>query len=54
MELIFMPNVGYAIFLVQPLIYGLYYKQTRQPMMKLLKSTFPNYKFDTAVVAPQQ
>ena len=53
-ELIFSSNYGYIILILQPFIYGLYYKQTCEPMMKLLKRTFPNCKFDTAVVALQQ
>ena len=52
-ELIFSTNVGYIVFLLQPFVYGLYYKQTRKPMMKLLNRIFPNCKFNTAVVAPQ-
>ena len=41
-ELVFSTNVGYIIFLLQPFIYGLYYKQTREPMMKLLNRMFIN------------
>ena len=41
-ELIFGSSGVYIFFLMQPLIYGLYYKQTREPMMKLLRSVFLN------------
>ena len=52
-ELIFSTNVGYIILLLQPLIYGLYYRQTRESMMKLLNRVFPNYKCNIAAIAPQ-
>ena len=32
------PNIFYIIILLQPLAYGLYFKQIRDPMMKLMKS----------------
>jgi len=49
-ELVFSTNVGYIVFLLQPFIYGLYYKQTRDPMMKLLNRMFPNCRLNAAVV----
>ena len=51
-ELIFASSIVYIFFLTQPLIYGLYYKQTREPMMKLLKSVIPCPQFKSATVAP--
>jgi len=51
MELIFITIIGYIVLLLQPFIYGLYFKQTREPMIKLLKNAFPNCKFNS--VAPQ-
>jgi len=53
MELIFITNVPYIIFMLQPFIYGLYYKQTREAMIKLVNRVFPNCKFHKATVAPQ-
>ena len=52
-ELVFSTNVGYIVFLLQPFIYGLYYKQTREPMIKLLNTMFSSCKLNTAVIAPQ-
>ena len=31
-------NLGYFCFLFHPFVYGLYFKQVREPMMRLLKS----------------
>jgi len=47
------PNVGYIAVLLHPFVYGLYFKQVREPMMKLLKGTLFADKFNSAVVAPQ-
>jgi len=33
-------NVGYLVILLHLFVYGLYYKQIREPMMKVLKQTF--------------
>ena len=45
------PNVGYLIYLLHPFVYGLYYKQVREPMMKVLKRLTCRKKFNS--VAPQ-
>ena len=46
-------NIGYLVFLVHPFVYGLYYKQIREPMMKVLKRVICRNKFNSATVAPQ-
>ncbi|XP_065886668.1 trace amine-associated receptor 8c-like [Dysidea avara] len=52
-RLVIGPNVGYIVLLLHPLVYGLYFKQVREPMMKLLKGTLCANKFNSAAVAPQ-
>jgi len=51
MELVVAPNMPYLVLLLQPLVYGLYFKQVREPMMKHLKRIFRINKMNT--VAPQ-
>ena len=51
MELVSITNISFIVLLMQPFIYGLYFKHTREPMIKLLKNTVPNCKFNS--VAPQ-
>ncbi|XP_065920595.1 galanin receptor 2a-like [Dysidea avara] len=46
------PNMGYIVLLMAPIVYGLYYKQVREPMIMMLKTIIPNCKFRSAVVAP--
>ena len=53
MKYIVAPNVGYLVLLLHPFVYGLYYKQVREPMMKVLKRVTCRNKFNSAVVAPQ-
>ena len=53
MECIAYPNAFYVISLLHPFVYGLYFKQIRQPMMKRMKTMFYWSKFNTATVAPQ-
>ena len=49
-----LPNLSYVPFLLQPFIYGLYFKQVREPMIRLLKSITCPCKCKSAAVAPQQ
>ena len=48
------PNIGFFSLLFHPFVYGLYFKQVREPMMRLLKRmiTYP-CKCKSATVAPQ-
>ena len=45
------PNISYLTILLHPFVYGLYYKQVREPMMKVLKRVTCRKKFNS--VAPQ-
>ena len=47
------PNVGYIILFVQPCVYGIYFKQIRQPMVKSMKTVLCAYKYKSSAVAPQ-
>ena len=47
------PNIGYITFLIHPFAYALYFKQVREPMMRLLKRITCPYKCKSATVAPQ-
>ena len=53
MNYVFAPNVGYLVLLLHPFVYGLYYKQVRESMMKVLKRAKCRNKYNSAVVAPQ-
>ena len=46
------PNIGFISLLFYPLVYGLYFKQIREPMMRLLKSITSLCKCKSAAVAP--
>jgi len=46
-------NIGYLVLLINPFVYGLYFKQVREPTMKILRGLFCWNKHNTAVVAPQ-
>ena len=46
------PNLGYLLTLLHPFIFGLYYKQVREQMMKVLKRVTCRNKFNSAVVPP--
>ena len=48
------PNVGYLMFLFHPFVYGLYYKQVREPMMKVLKRATCRNKFNSVAPQPQR
>ena len=50
-EYIIIPNSGYLIHLINPLVYGLYFKQVREPMMKCLRRFLRINKVNA--VAPQ-
>ena len=46
------PNFGYVAFLLHPFAYALYFKQVREPMMRLLKwITYP-CKCKSVAIAP--
>jgi len=51
MDYVINRNVGYLVILLHPFVYGLYYKQVRDPMMKILKRALCRSKFNS--VAPQ-
>ena len=53
MRYVVAPNVGFIALLFYPFVYGLYFKQIRQPMMRLLKSITSSCKCKSAAVAPQ-
>jgi len=46
------PNILYIVMLLHPIVYGLYFKQVRESMMKTLKRLFCWNKFNTAVITP--
>ena len=46
-------NIGFTVLLFHPLVYGLYFKQVREPMMRLLKRITCPCKCKSAAVAPQ-
>ena len=46
------PNIGLIYILLHPLVYGLYFKQVREPMMRLLKGITCPCKCKSAAVAP--
>ena len=47
------PNIGYVASLIHPFAYALYFKQVREPMMRLLKRITCPCKCKSAAVAPQ-
>ena len=47
-----MPIAGYITILLHPLIYGVYFKQVREPMMSLLKCVTSSCKLKSATVTP--
>ena len=50
---VIIPNVGYFSLLFHPLVYGLYFKQIREPMMRLLKIITYSCKCKSVKVVPQ-
>jgi len=51
MKYVITPNFGYLVIFFNPFVYGLYYKQVREPMIKVLKTITCRNKFNS--VAPQ-
>ena len=47
-----MPIAGYTTILLHPLIYGVYFKQVREPMMKVLWCVTGSCKMRSATVTP--
>ena len=47
------PNIGFVSLLLHPFVYGLYFQQVREPMMRLLKRITSSCKCESAAVAPQ-
>ena len=47
------PNLGYVVSLIHPFAYALYFKQVREPVMRLLKRITCPCKCKSAAVAPQ-
>ena len=47
------PNIGFLSLLFHPFVYGLYFKQVREPMMRLLKKITFQCKLKSAAVAPE-
>ena len=52
MRYVVAPNIGLIQILLHPLVYGLYFKQVREPMMRLLKGITCPCKCKSAAVAP--
>ena len=52
MRYVVAPNIGFISLLFLPFVYGLYFKQVRDPMMRLLKRITCTCKRKSAVVAP--
>jgi len=52
MRYVVAPNIGYISLLLHPFVYGLYFKQIREPMMSFLKRITCPCKFKSAAVAP--
>ena len=48
-----LPNIGFIIALLHPFVYALYFKQVREPMMRLLKRITCPCKCKSADVAPE-
>ena len=47
------PNIGFLSLLFHPFVYGLYFKQVKEPMMRLLKKITFQCKFKLPAVAPE-
>ena len=50
---VIVPAMAYVTFLIHPFAYALYFKQVREPMMRLLKRITCPCKCKSAAVAPQ-
>ena len=53
-QCVIIPNIGYVASLLHPFAYGLYFKQIREPMMRLLRGITCPCKHKSAAVAPEQ
>ena len=53
LEYVIGPNITIFFLLLHPFVYGLYFKQVREPMMRLLKRITCLYKCKSAAVAPK-
>ena len=53
MEFIIVPNIIFVVLLLHPLVYGLYFKQVREPMMRCFRGLVCLQQVNTATVAPQ-
>ena len=51
-HIVILPNLAYVAFLLHPFAYALYFKQIRDPMMRLLKRITCPCKCKSAAVAP--
>ena len=47
------PSISYFFLVLHPFVYGLYFKQVREPMMRLLKGIIHLCKCKSATVAPE-
>ena len=54
MQYVVGPNISYFSFLFHPFVYGLYFKQVREPMMRLLKRISRLCRCKSAFIAPQR
>ena len=53
LEYVIAPNMTFFFLLLHPFVYGLYFKQVREPMMRLLKRITRLCKCKSAAVAPE-
>ena len=53
MEYVVRPNIIYCSPLLHPIVYGIHFKQIREPMMKLVLHWYNRCRQATAVVTPQ-
>ena len=47
------PNIGFVSLLLHPFVYGLYFKQIREPMIRFLERITSSCKCKSAAVAPE-
>ena len=53
MKYVVAPNIGHAVYVFHPFVYGVYFKQVRKPMVSLVKRITCPCKCESATVAPQ-
>ena len=46
------PNIYFVVLILHPTVYGLYFKQVRDQMVRKLRNVLNRYRLNTAVVAP--